>query len=337
MCHDCQRYKGDFVPVSYEIVSESEKDIRLDRWFKRHYPDLPHVLLEKLIRKKNIRLNGKKTTANARLQPKDNIRIPPLDISPKTPTAPKQFSKADIALVKGMVLYKDDDMIVLNKPAGLAVQGGTKTTHHLDALLDILRFEKEEKPRLVHRLDKETSGILVVARTAQSATKLTRLFKTKEIRKTYWALVQGCPNPKKGKIEAPLLQKKCSDKKDKRVIDEDGKPAISLYQVQDHLGDKVSWLQMSPLTGRTHQLRIHAADVLKTPILGDDRYGTRTELTKKLPSKMFLHARAISIPVSNKKDFIVEAPLPIHFKQAFQEFGFSEQNVSPLFLLRSPK
>ena len=322
--------------VSYETVTESEKDIRLDRWFKRHYPTLSHVLLEKLIRKKNVRLNGKKTTANARLQPGDEIRIPPLDVSPKSQSEQKHFSKADIALVKGMVLYKDDDMIVLNKPAGLAVQGGTKTTRHLDGLLDILRFEKNEKPHLVHRLDKETSGILVVARTAQSAAKLTLLFKTKGVHKTYWALVEGCPSPKKGTIEAPLLQKKLTDKKDRRMVDEAGKPAISLYQVQDHLSDKVSWLQMSPLTGRTHQLRIHAAEILKTPILGDDKYGTRTELTKKLGSKMFLHARAISIPVSNKKDLIVEAPLPDHFKQAFQQFGFSEQNVNLLFL-RSQK
>ena len=147
-------------------------------------------------------------------------------------------------------------------------------------------------------------------------------------------MVDGLPKPKKGKIEAPLIQKKTGSKTDKRTIDEEGLGAISLYEVQDHLAEKVSWLQMSPLTGRTHQLRIHAAEALKTPILGDERYGKRTCLTEGLPNKMFLHARAISIPLPNKKELTVEAPLPKHFEKAFQLFGFSEKNVKPLFLRR---
>ncbi|MBR6232122.1 MAG: RluA family pseudouridine synthase, partial [Alphaproteobacteria bacterium] len=216
----------------------------------------------------------------------------------------------------------------------LAVQGGSKTTRHIDGLLDALKFDYDEKPRLVHRLDKETSGILVVARTAQSAGYFSKLFKSKDIHKTYWALVDGLPKPPKGKIEAPLIQKRTGAKTDTRTIDENGQEAVSLYAVQDHLADKVSWLQMSPLTGRTHQLRIHAAEVLKTPILGDDRYGKRSSLTDDLPDKMYLHARAISIPLMNKKELVVEAPLPKHFEKAFQLFGFSEKNVEPLFLRR---
>lgn len=321
------------MPVEFKVVTESERDVRLDRWFKRHYPVINHGLLEKWLRKKNVRVNDRKALSNIRLTPGDIIRIPLIEKEAPI-SEEKRLSKADISLIQGMVLYKDNDIIVLNKPAGLAVQGGSKTTRHIDGMLDALKFDYNEKPHLVHRLDKETSGILVIARTVQSAAYLSQLFKTKEIRKTYWALVAGLPYPQKGKIEAPLLQKRISASTDKRSVDKDGLSAISLYQVQDHLADKVSWLQMSPLTGRTHQLRIHAAEVLKTPILGDTRYGKRTEFN--LSKKMFLHARAISIPLPNKKFLIVEAPLPDHFQKAFQQFGFVEKNVKPLFL-RSQK
>lgn len=319
--------------VEFKIVQETEKDIRLDRWFKRHYPDVPHGMLEKLLRKKNVRVDNKKATANMRLNSGAVIRIPPLTVKKEEKRA-ISLSKKDSALMHGMVLYKDKDIIVLNKPSGLAVQGGTKTTHHIDGLLDALRFDYEEKPHLVHRLDKETSGILVVARTAQSAAYFSKLFKTKDIHKTYWALVAGVPKPMEGKIEAPLVQKKIGLKTDVRTTDENGQEAVSLYAVQDHLADKVSWLQMSPLTGRTHQLRIHAAEVLKTPILGDARYGRKNDLTNDLPDKMFLHARAISIPLANKKELVVEAPLPEYFQEAFRQFGFSEKNVKSLFLRR---
>lgn len=319
--------------VEFKIVTESEKDIRLDRWFKRHYPQVSHGLLEKWLRKKNVCVDNKKAKANMRLAPAQVIRIPPMETE-KEASPQKELSKADITLMQKMVLYKDNDIIILNKPAGLAVQGGSKTNRHIDGMLEALKFEYDEKPHLVHRLDKETSGILVVARTAQSAAYFSKLFKTKEIHKTYWALVDGLPRPEKGKIEAPLIQKKVGAKVDKRMVDEGGLSAISLYQVQDHLADKISWVQMSPLTGRTHQLRIHAAEVLKTPILGDDRYGKKTEF--KLPNKMFLHARAIALPLPCKKTLTVEAPLPEHFEKAFQQFGFNEKNVKPLFL-RSQK
>ena len=322
------------MPVEFQTVSETEKDIRLDRWFKRHYPAVTHGMLEKWLRKKNVRIDGQKATTNTRLSAGQVIRIPPIEASTE-PVKEKVLSKADSTFIQKMVLYKDKDIIVLNKPAGLAVQGGTKTTRHIDGMLEALKFELNEKPHLVHRLDKETSGILVIARTAQSAAVLSKLFKTKEVHKTYWALVAGLPKPEKGIIEAPLIQKRIDKNKDYRTIDEEGVPAVSLYQVQDHLSDKISWLQMSPLTGRTHQLRIHAAQALKTPILGDDRYGQKCSLEKDLPAKMFLHAKAISLPIGGKKTLTVEAPLPEHFAIAFQRFGFSEKNVEPLFLRRN--
>ena len=322
------------MPVEFQTVSETEKDIRLDRWFKRHYPAVTHGMLEKWLRKKNVRIDGQKATTNTRLSAGQVIRIPPIEASAE-PVKEKVLSKADSTFIQKMVLYKDKDIIVLNKPAGLAVQGGTKTTRHIDGMLGALKFELNEKPHLVHRLDKETSGILVIARTAQSAAVLSKLFKTKEVHKTYWALVAGLPKPEKGIIEAPLIQKRIDKNKDYRTIDEEGVSAVSLYQVQDHLSDKISWLQMSPLTGRTHQLRIHAAQALKTPILGDDRYGQKCSLAKDLPTKMFLHAKAISLPIGGKKTLTVEAPLPEHFAIAFQRFGFSEKNVEPLFLRRN--
>ena len=317
--------------IEFKTVTEAEKEIRLDRWFKRHFPDVPHGLLEKLLRKKEIRVNNTKATTNTRLLPGDIIRIPPIKTQPKTSSL-KTLSKADISLMQEMLLYKDKDILVLNKPAGLAVQGGSKTSHHIDGMLEALKFDYNEKPHLIHRLDKETSGILVVARTAQSAKYFSQLFKTKDIHKTYWALVNGLPRPEKGKIEAPLIQKRTGKYSDTRVVDPEGLPAVSLYAVQDHLADKVSWLQMSPVTGRTHQLRIHAANIMKTPILGDNRYGKKNGLEKELPNKMFLHARAISIPLTDKKNLLIEAPLPKHFQQAFQLFGFSEKNIKPLFL-----
>ena len=161
------------------------------------------------------------------------------------------------------------------------------------------------------------------------------MFQTKEVHKTYWALVEGLPHPLKGKIDAPLIQKSISEKADKRMVDKEGLKAVSLYAVQDHLADKVSWVQMSPLTGRTHQLRIHAAQILKTPILGDTRYGKRTFFSDKLPQKMYLHARAITLPLP-QKTLTIEAPIPDHFKEAFRLFGFSQKNVQSLFL-RSQK
>lgn len=316
--------------VEFKIVENSEADVRLDRWFKRHYPNITHGMLEKWLRKKNVRVDNKKAESNLRLKPGQVIRIPPVDIVKELPKE-REISKADAQFIQKLVLYKDKDILVLNKPAGLAVQGGSKTTRHIDGMLDALRFDYDEKPHLVHRLDKETSGVLVIARTVQNAGFFSQLFKTKEVHKTYWALVAGLPKPAKGKIDAPLAQKQIGKNHDKRMVDEEGISAISLYQVQDHLADKVAWLQMSPLTGRTHQLRIHAAEVLKTPILGDSRYGTRTELTKDLSNKMFLHARAISIPLPNKKILTIEAPIPEHFQKAFRQFGFSEKEVQPVF------
>lgn len=324
--------------VQFQKVSASESDVRLDRWFKRHFPSVSHGTIEKLLRKKNIRVNGLKATSNQRLQPGDEIRIPPMDAPSPISKSTKTLSKSDAQFIQSLVLYKDEEVIVLNKPAGLAVQGGTKTTRHVDGLLDGLRFDCAERPKLVHRLDKETSGVLMVARTVQAAAKYTKLFKTKEIQKVYWTLVAGCPKIKEGKIDAPLMKKSSASGEKMSVDFEKGDKAISLYQVVDHLANKVSWLQMAPLTGRTHQLRVHCADVLKTPILGDDKYGKRSTLMQNIPHQMYLHAHSITWTNEQGKTKTVVASLPDYFETAFHEFGFDKkQPVDTLFINRRNK
>ena len=306
-------------------VDKKDDDIRLDRWFQRHYPDLKHGMLERLIKNKNIKLNKAKTTAGTHVHTDDEIRIPPLDCTPKNNT-PTRLSKKDTQMMQEMVLYKDADMLILNKPAGLAVQGGSKIIRHIDGLLDALRFEKDEKPHLVHRLDKETSGVLVLARTANVAAKLTAAFKTHSVRKVYWAVVMGRPQPSAGKIEAPLTKTKTNV-----VVDfKQGDKAVSVYKVVDSAGKKVSWLALSPLTGRTHQLRVHLTEVLKTPILGDTKYGK--QFLPGMGDGLHLHARAIEIvhPISGKI-VRVTATLPAHMEQTFHLLGFDEKDQSKPF------
>ena len=337
MCHYVQK-KGEKVTVQFQKVSASESDIRLDRWFKRHFPSISHGMIEKLLRKKNIRVNGLKATSNQRLQTGDEIRIPPMESTATAPKTTKTLSKSDVQFIQSLVLYKDSEVIVLNKPAGLAVQGGTKTTRHVDGLLDGLRFDYDERPKLVHRLDKETSGVLMVARTVQAAAKYTKLFKTKEIQKVYWALVAGCPKIKEGQIDAPLMKKSGASGEKMTVDFDEGDKAISLYQVADHLANKVAWLQMAPLTGRTHQLRVHCANILKTPILGDDKYGKRNTLMQNIPHQMYLHARSITWENEKGKTQTVSAPTPNYFQTAFHEFGFDEkQPIDALFINRRKK
>lgn len=311
--------------VEFAIVDEKDDDIRLDRWFQRHYPDLKHGMLERLIKNKNIKLNKAKTTAGTRVHTGDEIRVPPLD-APKRDDSPMRLAKKDIQMMQNLVIYKDNEMIILNKPAGLAVQGGSKTTRHIDGLLDALRFEKNEKPHLVHRLDKETSGVLVLARSTNVAARLTEAFKTRAVHKVYWAVVAGKPQLLSGKIDAPLTKEK-----DKVVVDfNHGERAVSVYEVIDSAGKKASWLALSPLTGRTHQLRVHLTEVLKTPILGDNKYGKQS-LTE-MGDGLHLHARAIEIqnPKTGKRIQVI-AELPPHMKETFRLLGFDEKEQKQPF------
>ncbi len=321
--------------VQFITVKKEDDGIRLDRWFQRHYPTLKNGQLQKLVRGKNIKVNGLKTATDFRLSVGDEIRVPPLDMNKEIDNLePKKLLKTDIAFMQSLVIYKDEDVIVLNKPAGISVQGGTKTTRHIDGLLDALRFDKNEKPRLVHRLDKETSGVLVLGRTANAAAALAAAFKSRTAKKVYWAVVVGKPKLLSGKIDAPLSKNANQDGREQMRVDfAAGQRAQTLYRVVDSLARKASWVEFFPLTGRTHQLRVHST-VLNTPIVGDVKYGGERALSLGLEynEKMHLHARALQIAHPNPKKGIleIEAELPPHMKETFDFLGFdTELAVNP--------
>ena len=315
-------------------VAPADGDIRLDRWFKRHFPTLTHGHLQKLLRTGQVRLDGKRAQASDRVQAGQTVRVPPLgnlmqarttaSIAPPRPEEAKALQDA--------VLYRDSDLIALNKPAGLAVQGGTGVDRHLDALLDALRFDALERPRLVHRLDRDTSGVLVLARSARAAAELAAAFRAKTTRKIYWAIVVGMPKPREGKIDLPLA--KLQGRLGERVMpdEDDGKPAVTRYQVVSHAGDKLTWLGLMPITGRTHQLRAHCV-ALGTPILGDGKYGGKGSRPEGVPAprKLHLHARVLILPRPDGSVLRLTAPLPEHMKATWRFLGFEEAEGKGVF------
>lgn len=323
--------KGDS-KVEIRTVTADEADMRLDRWFKRHFPDVNHSYLQKLLRTGQVRIDGKRAETSSRLAAGQSVRIPPLAAwaAPiKGPNLaagkPKGMSDKQIAELQALVLYRDADVIAINKPAGLAVQGGTGTSKHLDAMLDALRFDGNERPKLVHRLDKDTSGVLLLARTTFAASKLTEMFRGSAVRKIYWAVTVGVPTPYQGKIDLALAKE--GGPHGERVAEkkEEGKRAVTVYSVQENVGKQAAFVAMWPLTGRTHQLRVHMAAV-GTPILGDGKYAGQgaflagAEVTKKL----HLHARRLVLPhPRGGKTIDVTAPLPDHMQATWKYFGFS--------------
>jgi len=321
-------------------VSEDETDLRLDRWFSRRFPELGHGRLEKLLRTGQVRVDGKRAKANQRLEAGQTIRVPPLgapsserpDAAPAVKRA-KPVSDEEAKALKGSILYRDEDVLVINKPAGLAVQGGTNMDHHLDAMLDLLMFEAKERPRLVHRLDKDTSGVLLLGRNAFAAARMAAAFRSREARKCYWALVVGVPKYAQGRIDAALakLTGKMGDKV--AVDEEEGKRAVTYYRVVDKVLKKAAWLEMEPRTGRTHQLRAHAA-LLGTPIQGDGKYGGQEAyLTGQgVSKKLHLHARALTLPHPRKGNIRVVAPLPAHIEASFSFFGFDQSQAGEPFV-----
>ena len=310
--------------VKLVTVEEKDSDTRLDRWFHRYYPALSHGALEKMLRGKNIRVNGARAKADLRLQTGDEIRIPPMPTQEEKKKMP--LSEKDVTFIKSLILYQDKDMIVLNKPAGLAVQGGTKTTYHIDGMLDALAINGE-RPRLVHRLDKETAGVLVLARSVKSAATLTKTFAQKTTHKIYWALVHGCPEKIQGVIEKPLLKKANLRGGEQIVVDENGQYAKTIYEVVDTTGE-FSWIRLMPLTGRTHQLRVHLASI-GCPIVGDGKYkGSDVDGMEK---KMYLLAKAIKIPLPNGKVIEIEAPTPDYMKKSFAFFKFNDRKENEDF------
>jgi 23S rRNA pseudouridine955/2504/2580 synthase len=318
--------------VETVTVSSADGALRLDRWFRRHYPELAHGRLEKLLRTGQIRVDGKRAKAGDRVAPGQAIRVPPLDAEDAIgPPPPRRVSPGDAAMLHNAVLHRDDHLIVLNKPAGLAVQGGTHSERNLDAMLDALRFGSIERPRLVHRLDKDTSGVMVIARTAAAAAFLTRTFRDKTTRKIYWALVVGRPKPAQGRIDLALAKQAAPGGGERvRADAEDGKHAVTYYRVIDSAGERAGWLALLPVTGRTHQLRAHCA-AIGTPILGDPKYGGAGAQLAGAPNgtRLHLHAREVSIPHPIGGRLQVEAPLPPFMRQSWEFFGFSGNAEDP--------
>ncbi len=298
------------------IKIKSEDDgIRLNRWFLREYPALSLSRLQKLLRTKQIKVEGKRAETSTRLLAGQELRIPPLD-NEKAVSDNKALSKNDADFITSLVIYKDDKIIALNKPSGLAVQGGTNTTRHIDGMLEALKFEANEKPKLVHRIDKETSGLLILARNRKSAEMLTKAFRDKNLQKTYLALVRGCPEPREGTIEYNL--EKVGEK---MQVVEDGQKALTQIKVLDNTGKKFALVEAHPLTGRTHQIRAHL-EAIGTPILGDNKYyGKERVHLKEIQDKLYLHAYKIDLSNIYNKKMVLTADLPKHFVEACQFFG----------------
>ncbi|WP_207457935.1 RluA family pseudouridine synthase [Azospirillum sp. SYSU D00513] len=312
-------------------VERDEADVRLDRWFKRHYPDVTHGHLQRLLRTGQVRVDGKRAEANSRLSPGQQIRIPPLGhaapVEEMLRPAPKKpaISDKDAAALQAMVLFRDDDVIAINKPAGLAVQGGTGTTKHLDAMLDVLRFDGKERPKLVHRLDKDTSGVLLLARTTFAASRLTEMFRGKDVKKIYWAVTVGVPKPYQGKIDLALAKEGGPGGERVAGDDDDGKRALTYFSVLENAGKQAAFVAMWPRTGRTHQLRVHMA-AIGTPILGDGKYAGQGAIIPgaEVPKKLHLHARRLILPhPRGNKTIDVTAPLPDHMLQTWKYMDFS--------------
>ena len=319
--------------VELRVVGEDEAGLRLDRWFRAHFPALSHGHLEKLLRTGQVRLDGKRTKASVRLTPGQSVRVPPLgeageaggSRSPRRRTAGRPTAD-ERAWLEQAVLYRDDQVMALDKPAGLAVQGGSGQARHLDGLLEALRFEAAEPPRLVHRLDKDTSGVLVLARSRAAARALTEAFRDNRVEKSYWAAVLGVPRKAVGLIDLPLAKGLGAAGERMLPAERDGQPALSLYALAEQAGTAAAWLLLRPLTGRTHQLRVHCA-ALGHPILGDGKYGGREAFPKGLTGlkRVQLHAREIALPHPEDGTTLrLQAPLPADMAETWAALGFDQ-------------
>ena len=318
-------------PVETIEVQPDEAGIRLDRWFKIHFPYITYGYLQKLLRSGQVRVDSKRVTANARLDPGSQIRVPKVvrDPPPAAPSLkpPPGLSKADRSLIEGMILFEDDHLFVLNKPFGLAVQGGSKTKRHIDGILEGMADRFGDRPRLVHRLDKDTTGVLLVAKHRDAAARLGKIFRTRSAAKTYWALVQGIPKPPQGKIEAALVKAAGPDgdrvRKSLPGEQKEAMHATTHYSVIDRVGQKAAWVSLKPVTGRQHQLRAHMS-IIGHPIVGDNKYEGHINLpAENMVNKLHLHSRRLMLPhpfVPGEK-LDVSAPLPPHMLETWELLG----------------
>ncbi|HEY4200029.1 MAG TPA: RluA family pseudouridine synthase [Devosiaceae bacterium] len=310
--------------VQQQTVSADENGMRLDRWFAVHFPQLGFGRLQKLIRTGQVRVDKGRVQTSTRLEAGQTIRIPPVDDieAPK----PERVSNADADFLRSLILYEDEDLYVFNKPFGLAVQGGTNTFRHIDGMLKSLPNKKGEAPRLVHRLDRDTSGCLVVAKTHAAASHFGGVFRSRSARKIYWAVVAGNPSPKQGEISCFLAKQATADG-EQMIVVQNGHPgaqhSVTYYSTTDTASRRFAWVTLKPATGRTHQLRVHMAQ-LGTPILNDPRYFNieNWEGAPGLAEGLHLHARRIALPLRNGKVLDISAPLPPHMQKSFDALGF---------------
>jgi 23S rRNA pseudouridine955/2504/2580 synthase len=318
-------------------VGNDDDGVRLDRWFKRHLPEVGFATVSRWARTGQVRIDGKRADPADRVATGQIIRVPPGGMEPKGngQRARKPLTEDQLALADSMVIHRDRSAIVLNKPPGLATQGGSGTFEHVDGLLDAYAANEKggdgPRPRLVHRLDKDTSGVLLIAATPGSAAFFSRRFSGRTARKIYWALVVGIPDIKDGLIELPL-SKQPGTGGEKMMVDEsgDGQPARTRYRVVDRAGNSAAWVELQPLTGRTHQLRVHMA-AIGHPIVGDGKYGGQAAfLTGTISRKMHLHARRLIIEHPDGAPLDVTAALPEHFANSMAQLGFHEEDGADL-------
>jgi 23S rRNA pseudouridine955/2504/2580 synthase len=327
--------------IQASIVTEDEAGIRLDRWFRRHFPGVPQSAIQKLCRTGKIRVDDSRAETATRLVAGQSIRVPPMsepdeDVPDET-TRSVRLDPGEVRDLQNLVIYQDDHILVLNKPHGLPVQGGPGIVRHLDGMLDLLRFDGAHRPRLVHRLDRDTSGALLLARTPGTAAKLAAGFRGRDIEKTYWAVVAGRPVPVEGRIDMPLIR--IGGTRGERTApaerdDPEGARAVTDYRTLDHAAQKLAWLELKPLTGRTHQLRVHCV-AIRAPILGDVKYAEPDQnnafaaTVEGLPKELHLHARRLELRHPAGGRLVVEADLPPHMKATFQMLGFSAPPAQP--------
>ncbi len=329
--------------LKFITVKEDDDGQRLERWLKKNVPDMPYVLAQKLMRKGQIRIDGKRVKTDTRIISGQEVKIPPFDVKERTNIIPKkELSEADIDLIRSMVIYKDKDIIAINKPCGLASQGGTNTDRHIDAMLLALKNEEGVVPRLVHRLDKDTSGVMLLARSAKAAKEMGALFRSQDVRKIYWSVVTPTPEILEGSIKAPII-KSVGDFEKMIIDEEEGKFALTEYKVLESVGRAAAFVAFWPKTGRTHQIRVHAAQGLGSSIIGDRKYRAVKDAECKLldadlagmdlSKRLHLHARRVIFKHPMQKNVLVDitAPLDSDLIGSWKSLGFNYKSKQDPF------
>ena len=321
--------------VQNVAVTADEAGMRVDRFLEARFPGLSFSHIQRIIRKGELRVNGRRAQPKQRLEAGQAVRIPPLRLEQERPRTPAGEAEANTReLLKSMTLYEDADVLMLNKPMGLAVQGGSGTTRHLDGMLEVLRDAQGQRPRLVHRLDKDTAGCLLVAKTRFAASALAKSFRSRSARKIYWALVAGVPKPRQGRISTFLAKEEREDDSFMRIArhgEEGASHAVTYYAVVDTAARQLAWLSLKPVTGRTHQLRAHMVHI-GHPIVGDPKYFAKEnwELPGGVQNRLHLLARRIVVPHPRGGTIDVTAPLPPHMQQSWNLLGFDAKRYDPI-------